>query len=453
MPKAVLAVTAVEPRLARETGLKPGDRILRVDARPVQDELDFRFWTGGERTKLDVLPSHVGGVRRIQVTREQAGGLSFAPMQIRQCSNRCLFCFVDQLPPGLRKSLYVRDEDVRYSFLYGNYVTLSSVTDEELDRVRRMRMSPLYVSVHATDSEVRNLLLGRKRSRDILETLGALTRWGITLHTQVVLCPGINDGEVLEKTVRDLAGFRPFLASIAVVPVGLTRFRRSNGLPPLRGVGRRDSLRIIRQVEQWKAQWAGGHPDPFLMLGDEFYRKSGIPFPPIRAYGDLPQLENGVGMIPLFLRRWEESRKKRRSEVPCTASPHPFVVVTGELAAPFVVPYVHWMEESTGVRLAPVVVKNDFLGPRVNVAGLITGKDLRRQLEGRVRRVAGILVPDVMLNPENGLLLDDVSLPDLERELGVPVSSFTPDPEGFEKALRKAAVGRPKKRNTDPMVD
>jgi len=444
MEQAGLVIAFVEPALARRTRLKPGDRIVRVDGIPVRDELDFRFRTGGDLSTLEVAASAPGAVRRVPVTGEVSRGLSFAPMRIRRCRNRCLFCFVDQLPPGWRKTLYVRDEDVRFSFLYGNYVTLASVTDGELDRIRRMRMSPLYVSVHATDPEVRNRLLGRRRSRDILETIEVLTRSCITLHTQVVLCPGINDGKVLERTVQDLARFRPFLASIAVVPVGLTRFRRANRLPPLRAVGRRDAVRVIRMAARWKAQGKlGSGPEPFLMLADEFYQKARVGFPPLSDYGELPQLENGVGMIPLFLHRWEQSRKRQREAVPGAASHGRFVVVTGELAAPYVAPYVRWLSKRTGIRLDPVIVRNGFLGPRVNVAGLITGEDLRRQLgEMRLRSVAGVLVPDVMVNPENGLLLDDVSLKDLEQDLGLPVAGFPSDPEGFEKFLRKTFLNR-----------
>ena len=454
MGQSELVITSVEPALGRGTRIKPGDRVLRVDGVPVQDELDFRFRTGGDVCSLELVSSATGAVRRVSVTGEQARGLAFAPMRIRHCRNRCLFCFVDQLPPGMRKSLYVRDEDVRFSFLYGNYVTLASVTDRELERIRRMRMSPLYVSVHATEPEVRNRLLGRKKSPNILETIDALTRAGITLHTQVVLCPGINDGKVLERTVQDLARFRPFLASVAVVPVGLTRYRRANGLPRLRAVGRRDAVRVIREVRRWNSPGeGGGRPVPFLMLADEFYRKAGEGFPPLRDYGELPQLENGVGMIPRFLDRWEQRRKRPCKRIPGAASRGPFIVVTGELAALHIVPYVRWLSAATGVELTPVVVKNRFFGPRVNVTGLITGEDLHNQLRGRVRRAAGVLVPDVMLNPDNGLLLDDVSLRGLERDLALPVASFPSEPEGFETFLRKSLLGLLGKRNTDPIVD
>jgi len=453
MKRNALRIADVEAALARKTGLKPGDRVVRVNGRPVQDELDFRFFTAGDRASLEVSYSSGDACRRIPVTGEESRQLSFAPMQTRRCRNRCLFCFVDQMPPGLRKTLYVKDEDIRFSFLYGNYVTLSSVTDGDLERIRRMRMSPLYVSVHATDPKVRNTLLGRKNSRDILETIDTLTRWGITLHTQVVLCPGINDGRVLEKTLRDLVRFHPGLASVAVVPVGLTRFRRTNHLAPLRAVGKMDSIRIIKKIEALKTEWAGVHPDPFLMLADEFYEKSGMDFPSIREYGDLPQLENGVGMIPFFLRQCEESRKKKRREVPVSETPGPFLVVTGELAAPHVRPYIRWMARKTGVTLNLVTVKNRFFGKRVNVAGLLTGHDVIRQVEEGGHRESVLLVPDVMLNPENGRFLDDVTLRDLERTLGGTVLSFPPDPEGFEKVLGNIAMAGVRKRKSDPMVD
>jgi len=435
MKRPALRIAAVVDPVARTTGLRPGDAILRVNGEDVHDALDFRFHASGDRITLEVAPAAGGGRRRVRMTGDACGQLSFAPLKTRRCRNRCLFCFVDQLPRGLRRTLYVKDEDVRFSFLFGNYVTLSSVTEEELQRVRRMRMSPLYVSVHATDPAVRNTLLGRRGSRDILETLERLAGWGITVHAQVVLCPGINDGKVLDRTLRDLVLLRPALASVAVVPVGLTRHRRANGLAPLRGVSRRDAARLIRQADALKGQRAFAHPGPFLMLADEIYRKAGVGFPPLEEYGDLPQLENGVGMIARFLDQCRERSRQPRRGVTGHRVPGPGWVATGELAAPHVVPYLRDVERRTGARLRAVVVKNRFLGRQVNVTGLLTGRDLIGQLREQGVRRGMLFIPDVMLDHQNGRFLDDISPEELGRALGMPVWSFPAEPEGFERVL------------------
>jgi len=450
-----LVIASLDPRLARRTGLAPGDRIVRVNGEPAEDELDYRFHAAEERVVLEVEGVGACPRRLVSLSRRQAGCIAFSPMRTRRCRNRCVFCFVDQLPCGLRKSLYVKDEDYRLSFLYGNYVTLSSIRDAELERILRIRMSPLYVSVHATDVEVRNRLLGRKQGRDVLEDLRRLTLGGISVHAQVVLCPGINDGKILDETVSDLVRLGPGLASIAVVPVGLTRFRRSNGLPHLRSVGRGDAARIVSQIEWLKEKWKAFREGPFLFLADEFYRKADLEFPRIEAYGDLPQIGNGVGMIPLFRAQVEESRRRRRARTAAwPAGSGSFVVVTGELAYPHVQAYVRWLETAAGVRIRLVPVRNRALGAQVNVTGLLMGTDVRKQLRGRVDCLDTILLPDVMLDCGNERFLDDVSLGDLERDLGAPVSSFRPDPESFERILEACAPsGRGKRKKTDPMVD
>ena len=306
-----LRVKALDAGVAEETGIRPGDRIRRVNGHPIEDELDYRFHAAGEEgVAVEVQGCDRGDSRTLRLSGEDLLGVDFVPMQSRRCRNRCLFCFVDQMPDGLRKSLYVKDEDYRFSFLYGNYVTLASVKDEELDRICRLKLQPLYVSVHATEQRVRNLLLGRKTSRDIMDTLGTLAEGGISLHTQIVLCPGINDGSVLEKTLRDLESLYPAVASIAIVPVGLTRHRKRKGLWPIRSFRRNESKKLIIKIEELQEFFKVKHDDYLVFPADEFYRQADHPFPPADAYGDFPQWENGVGMVPFFYQQWE--RRKRR---------------------------------------------------------------------------------------------------------------------------------------------
>ena len=438
MHRKGIRVRNLDATVAKVTGIRPGDRILRVNGQPVEDELDCRFYAAGDGAEVEVQGAD-GRDRHLKLSREDVLGLGFAPMRSRRCRNRCLFCFVDQMPDGLRRSLYVKDEDYRFSFLYGNYVTLASARDEELDRICRLKLQPLYVSVHATEQHVRNALLGRKTSRNIMETLRVLADGGITLHTQVVLCPGINDGKILEKTVQDLANLYPTVASIAIVPVGLTRYRKRKGLPQLRGVRKHESGKAIRQIEYLQGLFKLKYNKNLVFLADEFYSQANHPLPPARAYGDFPQWENGVGMIPLFYRQW---RWRKRRRTPWTlGSSREFVIITGELAYPFLLPYVEWLRATLGAPLHLVPVQNRFFGRSVNVAGLITGRDVIRQIRPRVRHGSILLVPGVMVNREENRFLDGLGLEEIEEALSVTVEKFTPDPAGFEKVLRKHAKG------------
>lgn len=440
MHRKGIRVRDLNAKVARDAGIRPGDRILRVDGHPVEDELDYRFYAaGGDGAQLEVQFARGGHCRQVQLSREGLLGVVFEPMRSRRCRNRCPFCFVDQMPDGLRRSLYVKDEDYRFSFLYGNYVTLASAKDEELERICRLRLQPLYVSVHATDERVRNFLLGRKSSRSILETLGKLSGAGIELHTQVVLCPGINDGEVLEKTIRDLAEFYPAVASIAIVPVGLTRHRKRKGLAPLRSVGKKDARKITIKIEELQSEFKLKYKENLVFPADEFYVKANHPFPPARVYGGFPQWENGVGMVPLFYQQWE--RRRRQTGVFAMGRSPEFVTITGELAYPFVRPYVEWLRVGLGAPLHLVPLQNRFLGRSVTVTGLVTGRDVISQIRPRLRPESILLVPAVMVNQEDDTFLDGLSLKEIEEALSVEVEKFDPDPVGFEKVLRKHTKG------------
>lgn len=419
-------------------GVQAGDTILAVNGHRVRDELEYRFYSGEETVALEIRRPGVPRPLTRTITRAQSRGLVFAPPVPIRCSNHCIFCFVDQLPEGLRPSLYVKDEDYRLSFLNGTFVTFSAISETSLQKICSMRLSPLYVSVHATDPKVRNRMLGRSESRDILETIRTLTRAGIVLHAQVVLCPGINDGEVLSRTIDDLSRFFPGVASVAVVPVGLTKYRKEKGLYPLRPATRQYSIALIREVERIQAACRAACGSTFVYLSDEFYIKAGRRFPPYACYGDFPQLENGVGMIPLFEHSW-----KRKSR---TAGRRPLrgrkvLVVTGTLAYPHIAEYLRHLMETRGVNVRPIAVRNRFFGPRVTVAGLLTARDIIETLEPTIRQGSVVLVPDVMLKDGEDLFLDDVSLPELAEALGAEVKKVPSYPEAFERVLERVALG------------
>ncbi|GAW67482.1 feS-binding protein [Geoanaerobacter pelophilus] len=424
-----LIVDRVMPgSIAEELEIEPGDRLISVNGHPLRDVIDYNYHSADDLLDLE-LEKADGEFWELEVEREEGEplGLSFeAPLPAR-CGNNCVFCFVHQLPKGLRGPLYVKDEDYRLSFLYGNYVTLANIGRVELDRIKEQRLSPLYISVHATDPKLREDLLGKSGILPILDVMKELAEARITMHTQVVLCPGWNDGEAFAHTVEDLASMHPAVASLAVVPVGLTEHRKH--LPPLTPLTRAFAASFIGEWSSKARLLEERLGEPFLFLADEFYIKGEIPFPPLESYGDLPQLENGVGMIPLFLSEAEQVLEE--------AEPVPgarVTVVTGESPYNYLSGFLAQLSEATGASVVAVAVKNRLFGPSVTVTGLVCGRDIISALQGGELGDL-VLVPDVMLKEGEGVFLDDLTVDDLERELGKPVQVVESTPYGIYDAL------------------
>jgi putative radical SAM enzyme (TIGR03279 family) len=416
--------------IAQELGMEAGDVLLAVNGHPLRDVIDYGFHAADEELLLEVLKLS-GEVWEIETERdpEEPLGLVFDPPVPKKCGNRCIFCFVHQLPKGLRAPLYVKDEDFRLSFLYGNYVTLANVSRRDLDRIVEQRLSPLYVSVHATDREVRERLLGKRGIPPVLDVMKGLAERGIGFHTQVVLCPGINDGDVLERTVADLAALSPAVASLAVVPVGLTRHRRR--LPFLDGVTGDYAAGFLRRWHPEARRLAERLQYPFLQLADEWFIRGGVPFPPVEEYGDFPQIENGVGMVPLFL---EEAAGVIASAKPL--SPLSAVVVTGESGFSYVAAFAGELSRVTGTTLEAVAVPNRLFGDTVTVAGLVCGADIVAALQGRgMGRL--LVIPDVMLKEGEGVFLDGMTPEEVGKALGMPVAVAQATPEGLYRTLRE----------------
>jgi putative radical SAM enzyme (TIGR03279 family) len=429
--EGLLIEAVMADSIAAELEIETGDRLLMINGSVIRDIIDYNFHTSDDEL-LFLIKKGDGDLWELEFDRPDEGiGISFAPPVPASCGNNCIFCFVHQMPRGLRKPLYVKDEDFRLSFLYGNYVTLSNILPDELARIKEQRLSPVYISVHATDNALRELLLGRKKLVPILDTIRTLAGYGIVMHTQIVLCPGINDGAALEKTVHDLASFYPLVASLAIVPLGLTRHRK--GLEALAPVTEEYAARF---VDEWlPRQYAleerlkGG----FLYLADEFFLKGQRAFPPLARYGDFPQLENGVGMIPLFL---EES-----AEVLASAkqlSLFPVTVVTGISPFPFILDFVEQLAARTSVSIRLVPIKNRFFGDEVTVTGLVTGVDIVAELKG-VAEGAILLIPDVMLKEGEGLFLDEMNLDTIVAALCCEAHVFESSPEGFYRKLLELA--------------
>lgn len=411
-------IAAVRPgSLAARLGLAPGDRVISINNQSPEDIIDLSFAVADNRFILTV--EKAGGTREMHQVKKRPHddlGIEFESAvfdRVRCCANRCIFCFIDQMPAGMRRSLYVKDDDYRLSFLYGNFVTLTNFEPRDLERIRRLHLSPLYVSVHATDGGVRALMLNNKRAARIMEQINELIACGAELHAQIVLCPGINDGAILEKSFRDLYALWPGILSVAVVPVGLTRYRQD--CFPLSGFTADGAAAVIDQVGQWQTQCRQEAGEGFIYLGDEFYLAAGRSVPDYDSYGDFPQLENGIGLVRCFLDEWEKTQLSAAYEQPLTIE-----VVCGVSAAKILEPLLaEWVVPNLSVRLLPV--ENRFFGPAITVTGLLTGGDILAALEASDRRCDGVIIPGVALRKGENIFLDDMTLEQLENQLGVPV--------------------------------
>ena len=410
-------------------GLLAGERLLAIDDLNLRDLIDYSWLATDEQAEF-ILAGLDGAIRTVLLDPEQgeSPGLTFVPPEPKRCGNNCIFCFVHQLPKGLRRPLYVKDEDYRLSFLQGTYVTLSNLKQTELRRIIKQRLSPLYISVHAVDPLVRERLLGRTGIPSILDQLKKLAQARIELHTQVVLCPGVNDGTVLEQTVHELAALYPSVRSLAVVPVGLTEHRQH--LPKLTAV---DRMYAATFLDSWLPRLRAVNKqlgEAFLQLADEFFLKADYPFPALKEYGDLPQWENGVGMVAWFLKDAAAVVKRAKPLPSLTAT-----VVTGQSSINFISRFLSDLNGKTGCSLTAAAIPNHLFGTSVTVTGLISGKDIIAELQGKPLDQA-LLIPEVMLKEGEGCFLDNLTPADLSRELGVAVLPFEPTPAGLYKTLK-----------------
>ena len=416
MSKQGIRILEVRKGSAAEAiGLQAGDQILAVNGRDIPDELALRFHLSEEHILLCV--RHNNGVEVNLHTELPDGadlGITVEEFRTRTCNNRCLFCFVDQLPPGVRPSLRVKDDDYRLSFLHGNYVTLSNVLQKDLDRIIDQRLSPLYVSVHSTDPGLRARLLGRKKAEDLDRKLNRLIAGGIQVHAQVVLLPGINDGKRLEKTVHDLYRLYPGVQSVAIVPLGLS----DHGMPKDRfsPVTPEFSRKLVRQVTRWQAMFRRKTGRTFAYLGDEFYIQGGKSVPEKPHYDDFAQIEDGVGMVRVFQDDFEKELRRRKW---LHLSLHG-TLVTGRLFHPTLHRCIERFNRRYGSHLRVCMVENRFLGGRITVAGLLAGEDILRELKSR-NTGDFIVVPHEAISRAEGILIDDLSLEDLSQRLGKPV--------------------------------
>ncbi len=412
---------------ADKAGLQPNDVLLSVNSHPLRDAIDFMFFRSAARLLVEFSR---GGVKtKVQIKADDGAdlGITIKPFKVKTCRNNCVFCFVKQLPKGLRKPLYVKDEDYRLSFLYGNYMTLSNIDSCDRKRIIDQRLSPLYISVHTTNKSLRNRMIGNPRASDIMKELKFFSSRKIRMHTQIVLCPGFNDGIELQNTIKDLYKFYPYVSSVAIVPVGLTMHRRQQ-LDPLT---KEDALRAINIVTPFQKRFQKKHGDPIVYCSDEMYIKANVNFPNLKDYGSLPQIENGVGMVPLFL---NQSKKVRISKT-ALQDERKFLTFTGTSFHPFLKKFIDRLSEKEDIRIDVIPVENNFFGTTVTVAGLLTGRDVIKTLHDNTDSYDTLLVPDVCLKEDEDIFLDNVSLKDVEEATGLKTIRTEATPQGLIEAI------------------
>ena len=430
----MVRVESVEPgSYAAELGLLAGDRLLSINDHEIIDIVDYHRHVENDRLLLGVLREE-DELWEFELEKDphEDLGLTIEHPQPRQCGNQCLFCFVHQLPKGMRSSLYIKDEDYRFSYLYGSYITLTNLKEAELQRIIRDQLSPLYISVHATDHSLREKLLGTKVP-EILPLIDRLTSAGIELHCQIVLCPDVNDGKALQQTIKDLVQFYPHVVSLAVVPVGLTKYR--DKLPKLRKMSQLDAKSCLQLIHQYQKEFLPQHGSRFVFSSDEMYLLAEQRLPSFSEYEDFHQLENGVGMIVQF----------RQQAVEVLEEIEPLDVdkvtlITGCLFQGELRKFAEKLAVKAGVALEVVAINNNFFGPDVSVTGLITGADLLAQLQ-KLSLGNGLLIPDVMLKDRTRFFLDDMSISDIESALQLPVIAVESSPWGILDGLELLSGG------------
>ncbi|TAL26486.1 MAG: DUF512 domain-containing protein [Nitrospirae bacterium] len=416
--------------IAEREGLLPGDSVFSVNGHRLNDSIDFMFYRN--EPELNMVLFRKGKKMQVKLLPAEGEdlGIALRSFKIKRCTNNCIFCFVAQLPKGLRKSLYVKDEDFRMSFLYGNYITLTNLSAQDKKRIAQQRLSPLYISIHSTARPVRNALLGSQRAGDVLKELRFLKENKIRMHTQIVMCPGYNDGRELHKTIRDLYGLYPYVSSIAVVPVGLTMHRRQ----ALKPVEKEDAIKTIEMIDSFQRRFKKKHGDAIVYGADELYIKAGLNFPALKEYGELSQIENGVGMVSLFMSQAKKISPRLTALGPQTKKKK-FLTFTGMSFYPYFKKFADRLLEKENINVNIIPVENTFFGKSITVTGLLTGRDVLRALSDKTDGHECLLIPDTVFREGDKVFLDDISKKDIESALGIKARVIESTPEGLVKGM------------------
>ena len=430
MKKHLHIIASVESgSIAEELGLEPGDAIEEINGNEIEDIFDYQYYVEDEY--LDVLVLTKDGeecVLEIEKDEDEDLGITFESSlmdEYHSCCNKCMFCFIDQMPPGMRETLYFKDDDSRLSFLQGNYITLTNMRDKDIERVIRYHLSPINISVHATNPELRCKMLHNRFAGDILEKIGRFYEAGIRMNSQVVLCKGLNDGEELDRTISDLGKFLPYMESLSVVPVGLTKYRE--GLAPLELFEKEDAGKVLKQIHKWQDYFRENYGTTFVHASDEWFILAEQEFPDEAYYEGYGQLENGVGMMRLLL----EEVKERLAELTGDEREQHVAIATAKLAYPTIKKLAADVEmKFPGIKIDVYCIINKFFGEHITVSGLLTGQDIIAQLKGKMLGEE-LLLPCNVLKADEDIFLDDISLKELSDSLQVPVNIIQSEGRDF----------------------
>lgn len=418
-----------EGSIAEELELEPGDELISINGKEIIDVFDYHYLIKGEEI-LVMIKKQDGEEWELEIEKDYDDDLGIVFEEglmdaYRSCRNKCIFCFIDQMPPGMRDTLYFKDDDARLSFLQGNYVTLTNMSDEDIERILFYKLSPINISIHTTNEELRCKMLHNRFAGSSLSKMRILKEHGITMNGQVVLCKGWNDGEELERTLHDLSEFLPQMESLSVVPVGLTKFRE--GLVELEPFSKEDSLEVLKIIHSWQKIFQTHYGTRFVYASDEWYIKAGLPIPREEDYEGYPQLENGVGLIRSFLDEFEEAYLELKGD----DRQRDISIATGVLAAPYIREVAEkLMEKLTNTKINVYTIINNYFGNEITVAGLLTGSDLILQLKEKHLGDC-LILPEVLLRSGTDILLDDITVDDMENALQTKIRIVQSDGKSF----------------------
>ncbi|WP_278545403.1 DUF512 domain-containing protein [Megamonas funiformis] len=398
--------------LAEELELVPGDKIISINEQELTDIIDLSFALADE--EIEMLIEHENGEQEIiafekDIDEELGAEFESAVFgKIRQCANNCYFCFVDQVAPNMRDSLYIKDDDYRLSFLYGNFVTMTNMGPRDLERIHRLHLSPLYISVHTTNPKLRGEMLRTKRGELIMEQLAKLNEADVEYHTQVVLCPGLNDGAELDRTIQDIISMQPYAKTLGIVPVGLTKFREN--CYPLKTFDAQGAKKVIEQVRHWQEKMRKQIGKNFIYLSDEFYLLAGEPLPKAEEYDGFPQLDNGIGLTRNFIEQWKETEINPNNY----QKPLKLDIICGKSAGKVIKNLVDELNIDN-LNANVLALENEFFGHEVTVTGLLTGQDIIKNLKQNKANRDGIIIPSCALREGEDIFLDDYTLEDIKK--------------------------------------
>lgn len=417
--KENIIIKVEQDSIAQELGISPGDVLLAINGQAVQDVFDYRYLINDEYLEMTILTADGEEcIAEVEKDYDEDIGIIFESGlmdEAKSCKNKCIFCFIDQLPKGMRESLYFKDDDSRLSFLQGNYVTLTNMSEEDIAHILYYHLSPINISVHTTDMLLRKKMLKNPNASKLLEVMKRLANGGIEMNLQVVLCKGINDGVALDKTIADCADFFPHSKSMSVVPMGLTKYRE--GLAVIEPFSHEDSVQIVKQVTSWQQKLKKKLGTAFVFASDEFYLKAGRGMPSVSEYEDFTQYENGVGMLSLMEYEFAEALKNAKI---LPNKQNTLSIATGKAAVGLISILAQRAMDKSNIRILVYAIENEFFGSEITVSGLLTGRDIINQLQGK-ELGEYLMLPDSLLRNDTSTLLDDVDISEIEAALNIPI--------------------------------